>query len=108
MADSGIFRTVDIFSQSQSRYSGITQEQFIHILNLIQADSGKFRTLVYLERNVSRIFMHVKQPQICMSFSNILCNSKIFQTWNKKCLMSVILGFMFEKLLPYLKLAPLN
>ena len=35
MADSGIFGTVHIFSQSQSRYSGITQEQFIHTLSLI-------------------------------------------------------------------------
>ena len=35
MASSGIFRTVDIFSQFQARYSGITQEQFMHILNLI-------------------------------------------------------------------------
>ena len=35
MAYSGIFRTVDIFSQFQARYSGITQEQFMHTLNLI-------------------------------------------------------------------------
>ena len=35
MAYSGIFRMVDIFSQFQTRYSGITQEQFMHILNLI-------------------------------------------------------------------------
>ena len=35
MADSGIFGTVHIFSQSPSRYSGITQEQFIHTLSLI-------------------------------------------------------------------------
>ena len=37
MAYSGIFRTIDIFSQFQARYSGITQEQFMHILNLIYA-----------------------------------------------------------------------
>ena len=35
MAYSGIFRTVDIFSHFQTRYSGITQEQFMHILKLI-------------------------------------------------------------------------
>ena len=35
MAYSGIFRTADIFSQFQGHYSGITQEQFMHILNLI-------------------------------------------------------------------------
>ena len=34
-AFSGIFRTADIFRQFQARYSGITQEQFMHILNLI-------------------------------------------------------------------------
>ena len=34
-AYSGIFRTVDIFSQFQAHYSDITQEQFKHILNLI-------------------------------------------------------------------------
>ena len=48
MAYSGIFRTIDIFSQFQARYSGVTQEQFMHILNLILADSGIFRTLTYL------------------------------------------------------------
>ena len=35
LACSGKFRTVEIFSQFQARYSGITQEQFMHILNLI-------------------------------------------------------------------------
>ena len=49
VAHSGIFRTVDIFSQFQAGYSGITLEQFMHILNLILADSGTFRTLVYLD-----------------------------------------------------------
>ena len=48
MAYSDIFRTGDIFSQFQAHYSGITQEQFMDILNLIQADSGIFRTLAYL------------------------------------------------------------
>ena len=49
MAYSGIFRTVDIFSHFQARYSGITQEQFMHILNLVLADSDIFRTLAYLD-----------------------------------------------------------
>ena len=35
MAYSGIFRTADIFSQFQAHYSGITQEQFMHVLNLV-------------------------------------------------------------------------
>ena len=43
-----------------------------------------------------------------MSLSNILCKTKICQTWNEKCLTDVVLGFKFEKLLPYLKSAPLN
>ena len=47
MAYSGIFRTVYIFSQFQTHYSGITQ-QFMRILNLIWTDSGIFRTLAYL------------------------------------------------------------
>ena len=36
MAYSGILRTVNIISQSQAHYSGITQEQFMHILNLFR------------------------------------------------------------------------
>ena len=35
MAYSDIFRTGDIFSQFQAHYSGIIQEQFMDILNLI-------------------------------------------------------------------------
>ena len=35
MVYSGIFGTIDIFSQFQARYSGITQEEFMHILKLI-------------------------------------------------------------------------
>ena len=31
----GIFRTIGMFSYFQTRYSGIAQEQFMHILNLI-------------------------------------------------------------------------
>ena len=57
MAYSSIFRSIDIFSQFQTRYSGITQEQFLHILNLIQADSGIFRTLVYLG---TQCFTHIQ------------------------------------------------
>ena len=44
----GIFRSIDIFIHFQVRYSGITQEQFTHILNIVWADSGIFRTLAYL------------------------------------------------------------
>ena len=35
MAYSGTFRTGDIFSQLQEHYLGITQEQSMHIMNLI-------------------------------------------------------------------------
>ena len=35
MAYSGIFRTGYIFSQLQAYYSALTQEQFMHVLNLI-------------------------------------------------------------------------
>ena len=48
MVYSGIFRTIDTFSQFQARYSGITQDQFMYILTLIYADSDIFRTLAYL------------------------------------------------------------
>ena len=41
MAYSAIFRTVDIFRQFQTT----TQEQFMHILNLVWADSDIFRSL---------------------------------------------------------------
>ena len=40
-----MFRTGDIFSQLHANFSGITQEQFMHILNFIYADSGIFKTL---------------------------------------------------------------
>ena len=49
MGCSGIFRTGDIFSQIQAHYSGITQEQFMNILNLVCVDPGIFRTLAYLD-----------------------------------------------------------
>ena len=52
MVYSGIFRTIDLFSQFQARYSGITQEQFMFILNVIWADSGIFRTLAYLGTHI--------------------------------------------------------
>ena len=83
MAYPGIFRTVDIFSQFQAHYSGITQEQFIYTLNLIQVESGVIRTLAYF-----------------MSLSNILFKTINLQTWNQKCFICVILGFKFDKLLP--------
>ena len=35
MAYSDIFWTVDMFSQFQERYSGVTQEQFMRVLNFI-------------------------------------------------------------------------
>ena len=35
MAYSAIFRTADILSQYQARYSSITKEQFMNILSII-------------------------------------------------------------------------
>ena len=37
-----------------------------------------------------------------------LCTTNNFKTWNQICLTCIILGCKFEKLLPYLKLAPSN
>ena len=54
MPYSEIFRTIDISSLFQARYSGINQEQFWHILSLVQADSGIVRTLAYLGTNCFR------------------------------------------------------
>ena len=45
MVYSSIFRTVDL---DVSSYSGITQEQFMHIVSLIQADPEIFSNLAYL------------------------------------------------------------
>ena len=43
-----IFRTIGKISQFQARYSGITQDQFMLILAVIQIDSSVFRPLAYL------------------------------------------------------------
>ena len=57
MTYSGIFRTIHIFNQFQPRYSGLTQEQFMHILNLTWEDSGIFTTLAYLG---TQCFTHIQ------------------------------------------------
>ena len=49
MAYSGIVRTVDILSQFQAHYSGVTQKQLIHIPRLILADLRVFGTIAYLD-----------------------------------------------------------
>ena len=83
MAYSGIFRTGDIFSQLQAHYSGITQEQFMHILNLIQADSGIFRTLTYLGTH-----MQAYSTPLNMSLSMFYAKQKIFKTGTKDVLFA--------------------
>ena len=109
MAYSGIFRTGDIFSEFLAHYLGIAQEQFMHILNLIFADPGIFRTLAHLD---TECFTHIQAYSAPSNTSytcntcNILCKTKNFQIWNQKCLICVISGFKFENLLPYLKSAP--
>ena len=55
---SGIFRTIDIFSQFQARYSGIIQEEFMHILNLFWQTQAYLELCLIYARNVSRIFRH--------------------------------------------------
>ena len=45
---SDICRIIEMCSLFQASYSGINQEQFLHILNLVQADSGIVITLAYL------------------------------------------------------------
>ena len=79
----------------------------MHILNLIQADSGMFRTLAYLDKYC---FTPIQtcSARSNISLSSILCKTKNFQTWNQKYLMCVILGFKFENLLLHLKSAPTN
>ena len=89
MAYSGIFRTVDIFSQFQACYSGIAQEQCMHILNLIQADSDILRALAFLTRNVSRIFKHIQHPRICHK-AIVYAKQKIFRPGTK---MSYLFNF---------------
>ena len=73
----------------------------MRFLNHIQADSGIFRTLAYLH-------IQVFSAPLNMSFGIVLCKIKKLETWNQKCLIWVALGFKFEKLLPYFKLAPQN
>ena len=78
-AYSSKFRTVDMFSQFQAHSSGITQEQFMHILNLL----GRFIQIhAYLEllftsaRNVLRTFRHIDKVYISR---NICPHSGIYQ-----------------------------
>ena len=102
MIYSGIFRTGDVFSQSQVHYSKYYSgasyaysEPYLgrprHIQNL-----GLFRQVMF----------HAYPAPSNMSLSNILCKTKNFQTWNQKCLICVILGYIFLKILLYLKSAP--
>ena len=52
MVYSGIFRTIDIFSKFQARYSGIAQDQFMLIMNLfrqiqVYLEIGLFRHITF-------------------------------------------------------------
>ena len=84
-AYSSKFRTVDMFSQFQAHSSGITQEQFMHILNLL----GRLIQIhAYLEllftsaRNVLRTFRHIDKglhiEKYLPTFRDISANSRIF------------------------------
>ena len=79
MAYSGIFRTGDIFSPLQALYLGITQEQFMHILNLIQADLGILGTQAYIGTSFFT-HMQVYAALLNMLLRNVLCKTINFQT----------------------------
>ena len=68
----------------QARYSRVTQEQFMHNLNLIQSYSVIFRTLAYLETKCSTHIQAYPAPSN-MLLSNILCKA-FFQTETKNVL----------------------
>ena len=55
-----IFRIIDIFSQFQARYSGISQEQFMHILNIHHPCHPR---------------MHATQTLMCARLARHLSNS---------------------------------
>ena len=80
-AYSSMFRTVDIFSQFQAHSSGITQEQFMHNLNLL----GRYAYLELLftsARNVLCTFMHIDKglhiEKYLPIFKHISADSRIF------------------------------
>ena len=80
MAYSGIFRTGNIFSQLQAHYSGITQQQFMHILNLIR----QIQVCLELWLIMSCFtHMHAYSPPLNMSqgASDVLWTSEWMSIW---------------------------
>ena len=75
MPYSGIFSTVGIFRQFQGHDSGIIQEQFTHILNIIQADSG-IEILLIQAGIVSPIFRILALPAQIM-LTNTYSSSQV-------------------------------
>ena len=90
MAYSGIFGTVDIFSQFQAHYSGITKQQFMLIVNLIWANSDIFGTLAYLDI-LCFTPIETYSARWNMSLSNILCKTKKISNLEPK--MSYVCNF---------------
>ena len=82
MPYSGIFSTVGIFRQFQAHDSGIIQEQFTHILNITQADSGIEIWLIQAGI-VSPIFRYIHKfthnEAYLLTFGHISGNSGIFR-----------------------------
>ena len=82
MPYSGIFSTVGIFRQFQAHDSGIIQEQFTHILNITQADSGIEIWLIQAGI-VSPIFRYIHKfthnEAYLLTFEHISGNSGIFR-----------------------------
>ena len=74
-----------LFTQTQA----YLELWFIYRHVMFHVCSGIFSTLEYV---IKQYFMQKKN----------------FQTWNRKWLICGILGFKFEKCLPYLKSAPTN
>ena len=119
MAHSKIFRTIDISSLFQSRYSGINQEQFLHILNFVQVDSGLARNLAdlgtycfrhiqaYSRSYISRyiyigIFVHIQAyfsrfKCIQESCTNVCSSSHVFFKSLFKYIWNTF-WFLFQKL----------
>ena len=68
--------------------------------------SGKDTFRLFAGSNFEELMSYLTSVHSNMPLSNILCKTKNFQIANHKCLICVILGCKFEKLLPYLKSAP--
>ena len=87
-AYSSIFRTIDIFKLFQARCSGITQEQFMHIPNLIRQIQAYLQLWLIWARNVSHKFRYIHKVAFLVTLTEeyllilgyVLVDSGIFRT----------------------------